>query len=61
MKSVLIRSFSGPYSPAYELNTERYGVSLHMQYECGKRRTRKTPNTDTFHVVRTDQNFCAIL
>ena len=26
MKSVRIRSFSGPYFPAFALNTERYGI-----------------------------------
>ena len=31
--------------------TERYGVSLRIHSECGKIRTRKTPNTDTFHAV----------
>ena len=60
VKSVRIRSFSGPYFPAFGLNTERYGVSLRIQSECGKIRTRKTPrkirtsktpNTDTFHAV----------
>ena len=45
-----IRRFFGPYFPAFELNTERYSVSLQIQPECGKIRTRKTPNTDTFHV-----------
>ena len=25
---------------------------LRIQSECGKMRTRKTPNTDTFHAVR---------
>ena len=30
---------------------EIYGVSLHIQSECGKTRTRKTPNIDTFHAV----------
>ena len=29
----------------------RYPVSLRIQYECGKIRTRKTPNTGTFHAV----------
>ena len=29
----------------------RYGVSLHIQSECGKMQTRITPNTDTFHAV----------
>ena len=38
MKSVRIRS--------------SYSVSLRIQSECGKMRTRKTPNTDAFHVVR---------
>ena len=28
-----------------------YGVSLRIQSECGKIRTRITPNTDTFHGV----------
>ena len=52
VKSVRIRSHSGPYLPAFRLNTERYGVSLRTQSECGKIRTRITANTDTFYVVR---------
>ena len=48
-KSVHIRSFFSPYFRVFELNLERYGVSLRIQSECGKIRTRKTPNTDTFH------------
>ena len=48
-KSVRIRSFSGLFFPAFGLNTERYGVSLCIESECGKIRTRKTPNTDTYH------------
>ena len=55
MKSVHIRSFSGPYFPAFGLNTERYGVSLRIQSERRKMRTRKTPNTDTFHAVLTSK------
>ena len=51
MKSVCMWSFSGPYFPAFGLNTERYSVSLRIQSECGKIRTRKFPNTDTFHAV----------
>ena len=49
VKNLRIRSFSDPYFPAFELNTERYGISLRIQSECGKIQTRKTPNTDTFH------------
>ena len=62
MKSVLIQNFSGLYFSAFGLNKERYGVSLRIHPECGKIRTRKTPNTNTFHVVnimegiRTDLN-----
>ena len=51
VKSVHIRSFSGPYFLAFGLNTERYSVSLRIQSGCGKIRTGKTPNTDTFHAV----------
>ena len=51
MKSVRIRSYSGPYFPAFRLTTERCFVSLHIQSECGKMRTRITPSTDTFHAV----------
>ena len=35
----------------FGLNTERYFVSLRIQFEYGKVRTRVTPNTDTFYVV----------
>ena len=51
VKTVRIRSFSGPYFPAFGLNTEKYGVSLRVQSECGKKQTRKTPNTETLHAV----------
>ena len=51
MKSVLIRSFSGPNFPPFGLNTERYGAFLRIQSKPGKIRTRKTPNTNTFHPV----------
>ena len=44
LKSVCIRSYSGPYFPAFGLNIERYGVSLFI-------RTRITLNTDTFYTV----------
>ena len=53
-KSVRIRSywsFSGLYFLAFKLNAEKYAVSLRVQSECGKIRTRKTPNTDIFHAV----------
>ena len=43
--------FSGLHFPAFELNTEIYGVSLRIQSECGKMLTRITQNTDTFYAV----------
>ena len=46
VKSVCIRRFSSPYSPAFGLNTEIYGVNLRIHSECWKIRTRKTLNTD---------------
>ena len=51
VKSVLIWSFSGPYFPAFGLNTGRYGVSLRIESECGKILSRKTPKTNTFHAM----------
>ena len=56
MKSVSIRSYSGPHFPAFGLNTETYGVSLRIQSECGKIRIRVTPNTDTFYAVTVSKS-----
>ena len=57
-KSVRIWSYAGPYFPAfglnterYEVETERYGVSLRIQSKFGKMRTSITPNADTFYAV----------
>ena len=51
VKSVRIRSFSGPYFPAFGLNTDFYSVNLRIKSECEKMRSRKSPNTDTFQSV----------
>ena len=51
VKSVRVRSFSGPYFPAFGQNTEKYGVSVRIESEDGKIRFRKTPNTDNFQAV----------
>ena len=48
VKNFRIQSFSGPYIPAYRLNTKIDKVNLRIQFKCGKIRTRKTPNMDTF-------------
>ena len=60
VKSVRIRSYSGPHFLTFELNTERHGVYLRIQTECGKNSvecgempTRITPNMDTFYAVDT--------
>ena len=51
MKSACIRTFFWSVFSRTRLNMERYSASLHIQSECGKIRTRKTPNKDTFHAV----------
>ena len=51
VKSVPIRSYSGPYFPAFRLNKERYGTTLHIPSKCEKIRTRKALNTDAFYAV----------
>ena len=51
MKSVRIRSYSGPHFSIFGLKTERYSVSLRIQSEYGKMQTRITPNTNTFYEV----------
>ena len=46
-------SYNYPYSEsfwsAFSHIRTKYGVSLRIQSECGKMRTRITPNTGTFH------------
>ena len=44
VKSILVRSFYGPYLPAFRMNIDRH--------ECGKIRTRKTLNMDAFYAMR---------
>ena len=58
VKSVRIRSYSGPHFPVFGLNTKRYSVSLHIQSKYGKIQTRITPNTDTFCAVIPVNCFC---
>ena len=51
VKSVRIRSSSGPYFPAFGLNMERYLDLSACTPNPGKKRTRITPNTDTFFLL----------
>ena len=51
VKSVRIRSYSGPYFLAFWLNTERYRVSLYIHSDCREIRTGIALNTDTSHAV----------
>ena len=58
VKSVRIRCYSGHYFHTFGLNTERYSVSLRIQCECRRLRTRITPNTDNFYAVSNDRVLC---
>ena len=60
IKSVRIRSYSGPHFCAFRLNTDRYGVSVRIHSECGKMWTRITPYTDTFLAVNVLKD-CTLL
>ena len=44
--------FSGPYFPAFGLNTERYSIRIRIQPECEKIRTRK--NSVFGHFLRSE-------
>ena len=61
VESVHIWSSSGPYFPAIGLNTNIYEVKLRILCKCWKIRTRKTPNTDTFHAVNEKKVFMAYM
>ena len=52
MKSVQIRSFSGPYFPVFGLNTDIY-----IQSEYRRMQTRKTSVFEHFHAVGTFSTF----
>ena len=55
VKSVQIRIFSGPYFPAFGLNTERYGDTPYLSVfspNAGKYGPEKTPYLDIFHAVQ---------
>ena len=45
------RVFSGPYFPAFRLNTETYSVSFSIQSKCGKIRKRRNSVFGHFHSV----------
>ena len=51
VKSVCIQIYSGPHFLEFGLNAERYSVSLRIQSECGKMRSRITRNTYTFDAL----------
>ena len=43
VKSLRIRSYSGPHFPELRLNMERYGVSVRIYSKCGKMREKFGP------------------
>ena len=49
--------FSGPYFPIFGLNTETYGVNLHIPSKYGKIRTRKNSVLDTSHAVLMNKKY----
>ena len=51
VKIVRIWSYSDSHIPAFGLNAGRHSVSLLIQSESGKIRTRIIPNTDTLYTV----------
>ena len=57
IKNASKMSFSGPYFHVFGLNTKIYSVSFHIQSECEKMRSRKTPNTDSFHAATVANTF----
>ena len=54
VKNVHIRRPSGPYFPLFALNTERYGVSLHIQSKLRENTDQKISEYE--HFSRNDYN-----
>ena len=52
--------FSGPYFPAFGLNTERYSYPSIFSPNAGKYGQEKTPYLDTFHAVISKGKFQVI-
>ena len=51
MKNTGSGALLGPLPRASRLNTEKYPAFPRIQPQCGKKRTKKTPNTNTFNTV----------
>ena len=51
VQSVRIWSYSALHFSSCGLNTERYSVSIRIQFECGKSWTWINPNAKTFNAV----------
>ena len=59
-ESVRIRSFSGPYFPAFGLTIERYSVSLQIQSNAGKYRPEKLQIRALFtQCIFCQQSYCS--
>ena len=61
VKTVRIRSFSGVYFLAFELNMVIYSPNICNQSKCEKIRTRKTPNTGSSHEVVIEDCNCSLI
>ena len=53
VKSARIRSYSGPYFPAFGLNTERYSVSLCIQHSVRILENADQNNSEYGHFLRS--------
>ena len=47
----ILQKYENSVQQTLKRDMERYGVSLRIQSECGKIRTRITSNTDAFYAV----------
>ena len=61
VKSVPIRSCSGPYFPVFGLNLEICFVNLEIQSEYGKKQTTQIVNTDIFYAVHSSRSLLLLL
>ena len=59
-KNVCIRSFSGPYFPAFKMNTERYGLSWMYGGHESSLKVSKTEKSLVFKYLSLYFSFCHI-
>ena len=60
INGVRIRNYSGPYFPAFGLNTERYSVSLRIQYKVRENTEQNNSEYGCFFRSATMKLVCEI-